>query len=158
MIFPWTKPEIKSLHFENLADALSQQKKFRKAYLNYKKSVFYDSSRPTLFEKLIKVMDDFKDNWSEEDFVENISWAMHLKELQDPTFKRLHFRNEPEFQAVTQLIQKMLKAHNTEDETQAVEAIVAHGDKALYPLIEFLLHFIKTPHSKIGKSNAESQD
>ncbi len=158
MIFPWTKPEIKSQHFENIGDALVHKKDFRKAYLNYKKSVFYDASRLALYEKLIKVMDDCKDNWSEEDFVENIYWAMQLKELQDPTFKRLHFRSEPEFQAVTQLIQKMLKAPNTEEETQAVEAIVAYSDKALYPLIEFLLHFIKTPHSKTGKPHAEPQD
>lgn len=158
MIFPWTKPELKSLHFESVADTLSRQKNFRKAYLNYKKSVFYDATRPALFEKLIKVMDDFKGDWSEDDFVENIYWTMQLKELQDPLFKRLHFRSEPEFQAVTQLIQQMLKAKSTADETRAVEAIVAYSDKALYPLIDFLLHFIKAPHSKSEKNHAEPQD
>ena len=157
MIFPWTKPEAKSQHFETVADQLVHKNKLRAAYFNYKKAVFYDATRQALYEKLIKVMDDFKDDWSEDDFVENVYWAMQLKELQDPTFKRLHFRSEPEFQEVTQLIHKMLKAQNIADETQAVEAIVAHDSKALYPLIDFLLHFIKSPQSKSSKPHAETE-
>lgn len=131
------------------------KKDFRKAYTYYKKAAYFDNSRASLYEKLIKVMDDFKDDWSENDFVENIYWAMQLKELQDPTFKRIHFRSEPEFKEVTELIQKMLKATNQADETKAVEAIVGFSDKAIYPLIEFLLTFKNINPSKKNQGDAQ---
>ena len=142
----------KSLTLEYKADKLFAKSDFRKAYLNYKKAACLNENRLELFEKLLNTMEQFKDHWSEEDFVENIYWALKLKELKDPTFKRLHFRSEPEFETVTNLIQSMLKAQDQNTETAAVEAIVAHGEKALYPLIDYLITF-----KNLAKQNAKAK-
>ncbi len=142
----------KSLTLEYKADKLFAKNDFRKAYLNYKKAACLNETRGEVFEKLLNTMEQFKEQWSEEDFVENIYWTMKLKELKDPTFKRLHFRTEPEFETVTSLIQSMLKAQDQNAETEAVEAIVAHGDKALYPLIDYLITF-----KNLAKQNAKAK-
>lgn len=152
-MFPWQNAQEKAKTFASKGDKLFAKKKFRAAYDFYKKAFFFDETSLALCEKLIKVMDEFKDDWSEEDFVENVYWAMRSKELSDPTFKRIHFRAEPEFQAVTRLVQNMLKANTKETETKAVEAIVAYGEKALYPLIEFILTF-----KNLAQKNKTSPD
>lgn len=140
MIFPWTKPELKSDHFEQKAHGFFQKQNYRQAYEAYKKALFYNESKTHIYEQLLKTMDHFKEAWSETDFVENIYWTMQQKEILDPTFKRIHAQSEPEYPHIKALIHKLIKASNSEIETQVVEDIVAYGENALYPLIDHILH------------------
>lgn len=152
----WSSPEKKAATHLKKADSLFARSQFRKAYEHYKKSIFFNADQPEVYKKLLDVMDKFHDDWEENDFVENVYWAMRHKEHIDPTFKRIHFRNEPEFKEVTNLIQTMLKAKDPQDETKAVEEIVEYGEIALYPLIEYILTF-KNINQILKKKSDESQ-
>lgn len=153
MIFPWSTDDAKAAHHKAKGDSFLARGLARKAYESYKNAAGYADLSEDLAGKLISSMEAIKDDWSEEDFVEHIYWTMRQQELVDPTFKRIHFRAEPEFQEVTKLIQAMLQAKTSDEETQNVEAIVDYGELAIYPLIEYILTFKNiTKHVKEQKN------
>lgn len=136
-----TKNLKKSQSFEKKADAHVQKKRYRKAVENYLKALEYDNSRLDLYDKAISSFDQFKEDWTENDFAFSMDLTLRRQEAADPLFKRLHARHEPHNKEIHKLIGALLKAQNAEEETQHVEAIKNFGDNAVYPLIEHLLAF-----------------
>lgn len=125
---------------EAKGDRLSKKGKLQKAYDCYHKAAQLAESKE-LYEKLIALLNDLKNEWTEEHFSHSLFWEMRKQELEDPIFKRINARSEPEFQAILDTIKKMMGAMNTAEETQCVEKIVSFGNEALYPLIDMLLAF-----------------
>lgn len=140
------KPQQKAEALEKKGDLLAKQNKWLAAYGCYHEAVELDESRTHLYGKLLETMDEMKEEWTEEHFAHSVHWQMKLQESGDPTFKRIHARNEPEFHKVVQIIKKMMTAKSQKEETETVEQIVAQGTEALYPLIDMLLAF-----KEIGK-------
>lgn len=116
-------------------------------------------------EELTKMIEDNKKDfigsnsenksWNEEDFVSAVTDAMAEQEKDDPKFKRLHARHTPEYKNVSQLIQKLMLAKDETQETQITEEIHSHGENALYPLLDFVLHF-KEGWRKASKESLKS--
>lgn len=134
-------PTAKAAKFELKGDRLASKGKYKKARQAYEKALACDWSRLSVYKKLISLLDAHKDDFSEEDFAYSVYWAMQIQEIEDPTFKRIHARQEPEFQEVIKLIQKMMQAKEQNEETKIVEDIASYGESAVYPLIDFLLTF-----------------
>jgi tetratricopeptide (TPR) repeat protein len=147
----------KSQSFEKKADAHVQKNQYRKAVENYLKALEYDNARLDLYDKAISSFDQFKEDWTEDDFAFSMDLTLRRQEASDPLFKRLHARHEPHNKEIHKLIGELLKAQSAEEETRHVEAIKNFGDNAVYPLIEHLLAFKMvgklrnskiTPHAK----------
>jgi hypothetical protein len=134
-------PQQKAETLEKKGDRLARQNKWLAAYGCYHEAIELDERRHHLYEKLLKTLDEMKEVWTEEHFAHSVHWQMKLKEIEDPAFRRIHARHEPEFHEVIKLIKKMLAAKSTQEETEHVERIVARGTEALYPLIDMLLAF-----------------
>ncbi|MBF0105898.1 MAG: hypothetical protein HQM16_11285 [Deltaproteobacteria bacterium] len=133
--------QAKSRVLEIKGDKLNEQKKFKKAFEHYQQALELDEGRLELYDKLIKVHEEFIKDWTNDDFSYNVHLTMRKQEVMDPTFKRLNARHEPEYKAITQLVNNMLNAKDREIETRFVEEIVGQGPCALYPLIDFILGF-----------------
>ncbi len=86
--------------------------------------------------------------WTQEDFVESLDKVMKQQEEEDPKFKRVHARFEPEWKTATQLIRQLFKAGDEKEETVVIEKIASLGEKMIYPLIEVLLVFKKVQSRK----------
>lgn len=129
----------KAFVLENKGDAYFAKNKFKKALDCYEEALELNETRVELYDKLIKLHEAATDTWTEEDFSYNLALTMKKQELVDPTLKRIHARSEPNFREITHLIQKMLKASDTQTQTDYVEAIVAYETEALYPLIDMML-------------------
>lgn len=140
------KNQAKSRVLENKGDTLVKKDKFKKAFECYEAALLLDENRIELYDKIIALHEKLIDKWSEEDFAYNLELTMRKQEIVDPTFKRLNSRHKPEYKNVLNIIKKMLAAQNAENETVQVEEIVACGEDALYPLIDFILGF-----KEIGK-------
>lgn len=134
-------PKQKAEALEKKGDRLAQKKQWLAAYGCYHEAVELDESQLHLYGKLLKSLDEMKDDWTEEHFAHSVHWQMKLKEIEDPKFKLIHARNEPEFQEIIAIIKKLLNASSEKEETALVEKIVSYGSLANYPLIDMLLAF-----------------
>jgi hypothetical protein len=139
MIF--SKPKDKAFKHEAQGDKHRAKKNFKKAVDSYRKAIEVNDAREALYDKLLTVMEEFSEAWTEEDFALNVYCTMRKQELADPTFKRIHARAEPQAAQVADLVKKMLSAKSQDEETKYVEAIAEYGELAVYPLIDFILLF-----------------
>lgn len=76
--------------------------------------------------------------WSIEDFVGEVSALMAEQELENPRMVRVHERLSPEFKETTDLIVKLVQAEGEAEEEKAIDELIACGEQALLPLIEFI--------------------
>lgn len=134
-------PQEKARWLEKKGDLCFAKGKFHKAYHFYHEAVELDETLTPLYDKLIALLKEQQEDWQEEHFAHSLFWEMRKKEIQDPTFKRIHARSEPESQAITKLVKKMLEAPSQEEETKCIEEVAAYGPQALYPLLDFILAF-----------------
>lgn len=131
----------RSRRLELKGDLFYQKKNLKKAIGEYQKALDLDEKRLELYDKIIKVHGENTRDWTENDFAYTVSLTMQKQEILNPTFKRIHARAEPEFKEIHKLIKQMWQADAQESETASVEQIVRHGEKAVYPLADFILNF-----------------
>lgn len=131
----------KARKLEDKGDLYKSRNKHQKAFAAYQKALDLDDTRLELYDKLIKLHEEYNDNWTEDDFAYNLHLTMKKQEVVNPIFRRINARQDPEFKEVRRLIKKMLDAKTDEEETKFVEEIVAYEFDALYPLIDFILSF-----------------
>ena len=148
-------PTQKAVDLEKTGDRHTAKNQWHKAYACYHRAMELDNSRTHLLDKLLKTLDEMKEDWTEEHFVHSVHWQMLKQEAQDPTFRRIHARAEPEFKEIIELAKKMLSADLPGQETEFAEKIVAHGELALYPLIDLLLTFKEMSRSSPSGKNHE---
>jgi tetratricopeptide (TPR) repeat protein len=129
----------KALKLEKKGDKLLEKGKFRKALAQYQKSEALNPERKEIYEKMNKALSGFEHEWSEEDFSNSMGWAMKLQELQNPQMKRVHEKFSAEYHEVQKLVQRLMVAVDAELELQLVEKIIAYGDKAHLPVLDYLL-------------------
>ena len=152
-------PNEKANDLEQKGDRLLAKGNFAKAYQCYHQAVELDESRSHLFDKLIQILEDNQDEWDEEHFAHSVHWQMQKQEAEDPTFKRIHARNDPEHQIITSLIKNMLSAKTQKEETEFIEEIAEFQGLATYPLIDFILAFKEiSSKPKTSKQNDEEKD
>ncbi|HBF12725.1 MAG TPA: hypothetical protein DDW49_04955 [Deltaproteobacteria bacterium] len=110
---------------------------FDKAYIHYRQA---HSAKPTpeTLDKLITSHKQKEAKWTEEDFLENLTLTMQKQEMENPSIKRVHARFDEDFKKVTELIKKIL-IQNDEEAEITLNEIVAYGEKALYPLLDFIV-------------------
>lgn len=96
---------------------------------------------PTLdnLSKLIDSHHQIESQWTEEDFINNLSWTMERQELQDPHMKRVHARFDPKWKEVQNLISRLFQSPEEEVEKLIIQEIVSFERDALYPLIETII-------------------
>lgn len=134
-------PKEKSLKHEKEGDRHRDKGSHRKAIASYRKALDFDEMNIVLLEKLTAALDACKEAWTEADFADSMTWTMRRQELVDPVFKRINARGTPEYKEAATFIKTMLTAKTRDDETAAVESLVALGADALYPLVDYLLTF-----------------
>lgn len=120
-------------------DKYFTQKKYKKALEKYQRANELDPDNKSVYEKMIAAHLEVKDEWTDLDFANSVSWTMKKQELENPSLKRIHARMTPEWDEINSLIKTLLLAGNEEDESQTINHILSHGEKALYPLLEFVL-------------------
>lgn len=152
----FSHPKDKAFRLELKADKLESKGKFRKALTLYLEALEILPERIELYDKALAVMEEEKEQWSEEDFTLNVFLTMQKQEILDPTFKRIHARAEYEFKEVTALIKKLMKAKDTKEETQIVEEIYNYGEHSLYPLMDFLLSLKEAGKNAAKKAKSNS--
>lgn len=138
----------KAKKLEDKGDLYRRRNQHQKAFKAYQQALDLDESRLTLYDKIISLHKEYSQNWTEEDFAYNLWLTMKRQEIENPVFKRIHARSDPEFKEVRQLITKMLKAKTDNEETKIVEKIAAFGQHAIYPLIDFILGFKQISRQK----------
>lgn len=136
MSLPKTK---KAQISEEKGDQLAKKGRAKKALEHYLAALELNKASPSLYDKVIKAHDELKAEWTNEDFAKSLDWTMKKQELANPALKRLHAKLTPEWQEISQHIQRVMSAKTGEDETAGIEKIHAYGDRAIYPLIEILL-------------------
>lgn len=140
-MFSGNDPKSKARVLELKGDKALSKNKTRKALKYYDDALEYDLTRLELYDKIIDTHKLFQDEWDESDFAYNLAITMKKQEVEDPTFKRLHARHEPEYKEVAVLIKNLLDAKDSAEETQAVEKIREFDGDAVYPLIDAVLGF-----------------
>lgn len=136
MSLPKTK---KAQRCEEKGDQLAKKGLPKKALEHYLTALELNTASLSLYDKVIKAHDALKAEWTNEDFAKSLDWTMKKQELANPALKRLHAKLTPEWQEISQHIQRVMSAKTNEDETAGIEKIHAYGDRAIYPLIEILL-------------------
>lgn len=130
----------KARQFEEGGDQFLKKGSDEKAFESYKEALGLDPSRPELYDKIIALHEKYSKNWTDDDFAYNLSLTLKKQELLDPVYKRINARVTPEFSKVIALIKKFMATQVRDEETKHIEEIVAYGEKAIYPLIDFLLN------------------
>lgn len=123
------------------AQSLVSDGKISEALALYESMLEMEGTSIELLSALITTHDRVQAEWSESDFAKHMDWVMQKKELEDPTFKRIHARSLPESREIQGLIKRLLAAKSTAQETEFVEKICEYGEAALYPLIDSLISF-----------------
>lgn len=129
----------KALKHEEKGDQLAAKENFREALAEYIASESLDPTRPEIYEKLIETHKRFEHEWVEQDFTDSLTWTMRKQELLNPQIRWVHETFTVEYQEVKTLIQGLLAAMDPETEVRYMEKILAHGDKAVLPLLHFAL-------------------
>lgn len=129
----------KALVWELKGDRYRERGKLKQAFTSYSAALELWDTRIELYDKLLAIHEEVKDNWTEDDFTVNLDWSLRRAELLHPHLKRVHHRNTPEHKQVKALTTKLLKAQNDDAENDLVEEIAAFGCDAVYPLIDLLL-------------------
>ena len=80
-----------------------------------------------------------KKEWSMGDFVSSVYKVMEEQAEKNETLKMLHARLEPEWNKVTQKITELVAARGQEEITERVEEIVKFGEKAVRPLVDYIV-------------------
>lgn len=140
-MFSGKDPKNKARVLELKGDKALSKNKNRKALQFYDQALEYDDQRLELYDKIISTHKLFEDEWEESDFAYNLALTMKKQEVEDPTFKRLHARHEPEYKDVAVLIKDLLEAKEAGTETEAIEKIREYEGHAVYPLIDAILGF-----------------
>lgn len=136
---PLFKRKLTPQRLIDKGDRLFRQKKFKKALAEYQLANEMDPDNTSLYDKMIAAHMEVKDEWTDEDFANSLSWTMKKQELQNPALKRVHARMTPEWEEVNTLIKKLLLTQSEDEENAALAQIVNHGEKAVYPLLEVVL-------------------
>lgn len=139
-------------------DKYAQKGKFKAALKQYRRAQELDPDNLFLYDKLIETHKIIKTEWTDKDFAESLAWTMQKQELENPKFKRVHARMEPEWKEITQLIQRMMQVEDEKTEVDLVEQIVAYEDLALYPLIEVILSFKELQKKIRGVTGKEKEN
>lgn len=129
----------KAAKLEKKGDRLLAKGKFQKAHQYYRKSEALDQERPEIYQKLHDSFQKIDQEWTQEDFEQDMAWTMRQQELENPEIKGVIERFSPEYQEVEQLIQKLMVPSDEKFEAEIVEQIIAYGDAAHRPMIDFLL-------------------
>lgn len=134
-------------------DKFSKAGKFKKALAEYKKAKDLDPNSAKLYDKLVKTHEKATKEWDAEDIVESVGWVMEKQELENPEIKITHAKLSPEWNLVTEKIQKLICSGTEAEEFKTIEEISAFGDKAIYPLVDAILQIKK---GLIGKSKCQT--
>ena len=124
--------------FEAEGDFLFKQEKYAEALSAYEKAVSYDQSNTALYDKLIQAHSLSTEEWNMEEFTRELSWAMEREALDNPRLARLHEKLSPDFKPIYKLIIQLAVAGSEEEEEQIIDEIMAYGEKAIVPLLEFI--------------------
>ncbi len=129
----------KALVLELKGDRYRERGKLKQAFTCYSEALELWDTRVELYDKLLTLHDEVKDNWTEDDFIANLDWSLRRSELLNPHLKRVHHRSTSEHKQVKILTTQLLKAAGEEIENALIEEIAAFGAEAVYPLIDTLL-------------------
>ena len=130
------KEQAKQL--ETKGDKLFKQEKYAQALKAYEAAAGCDSENPELYQKLIETHGRSTEEWNVEEFTRELAWTMQQQELENPRLTRLHEQLSPEFKTITELIFQLAATAEEEAEEVCIDQIMAHGEKALVPLIQFI--------------------
>ena len=151
----------KALKHEAKGDKLAKKEKFREALKEYRLSEAMNPTRPEIYEKLIETHKSFEHEWVEQDFTDSLTWTMRKQELQNPRIRWVHETFSVDYQEVKTLIQGLMTAFDPETEVKLMEKILDRGDKAVLPLLHFVLSVKSiaqgpSPQPPIGETTAPS--
>jgi tetratricopeptide (TPR) repeat protein len=120
------------------ADRLCAQDDFEAALKLYQEAIALDPRNTALYDKLIDTHERSAEAWDMDEFVQHLTWTMEKQKLENPCLEQVHQKLEPEFKEITRLIFDLARAEKEEDEEAKIEMIIAYGEKAILPLIEFI--------------------
>lgn len=143
----------KAKRLETKADQQMMREKWGKALQYYEKSQLYDPENPDIYPKLNLALEKSKETWSQEDFEKSMSWTMKLQELENPQIKSVYEKFSAEYQEIQKLIQQLMLSLTEEEEIKITNQIIAYGDKAHRPILDFLLSIKKLGNNTEDFSN-----
>lgn len=120
-------------------DEYMRKGKPKKALKKYMDAKVLSPDNADIYDRLIKAHEASTKEWDIEDFAKSVSWLMTKQEIEHPKIKMLHERMTPEWKDITDHIAKLITA-SEEDEESLISKICAYGEKAVMPLIEFILY------------------
>lgn len=129
----------KAEKLEAQGDAFMARGKPAQALEKYLAAEALHSDCPALYTKLIAAHQAATPEWTAEDFSRSLAWEMRRQELEHPAVKATHERLAPEWQQVTELLQRLIATPDHATELRLVDAILAYETKALRPLLDCIL-------------------
>lgn len=132
-----TRPKAEKL--EAQGDALMAQGKPARALEKYRAAEAVPSDHAELYTKLIAAHQAATTEWTEADFSQSLAWEMRRQELEHPAVKATHERLAPEWQQVTELLQRLIATPDHATELELVDRILQYETKALRPLLDCIL-------------------
>jgi tetratricopeptide (TPR) repeat protein len=129
----------KSASLEAKGDEHISRQEYKKAIKSYRQAAEADPENSTLYEKMLNAQSHIEESeWSEEEFLETLSWTMKKQEIEHPELKEVHETLTPEYAEIRNLIAQMLMTP-PELREPLLAKIKSFGIKAVLPLINTLL-------------------
>lgn len=134
------KPNPKKAEkYEAKGDKCASKERFEKAMKHYRKALEHDSTKQSLYDKLIKTRDLLPGDWNEKDFAESVNWAMKKQEIENPSMKQIHAKLTPEWQRAWDKALLALASNDAAETDRFVEELVAMGETGTRAVVALLM-------------------
>ncbi len=132
------KNKTTSHTLEKKGDDYARREKVGKALEAYRRASELDPENPVIYDKLSETLLKSKEEWTEKEFAESLSWTMKKQELENPLMEDLHDSLSPEYQEIRKLISQILTTPPELRDSLIVE-LKKFKEKAVRPLLDVLL-------------------
>ncbi len=140
---------------ESEGDALLSTGQLGEALQKFLAAEALDQQRPALYDKLIATHRQLTVEWTHEDFTQSLTWEMRKQALEHPEVLDTLERLTPEWQEVTERLRRLLVTTDEHMIATLVTEIAAFKEKAVRPLLDFLL-LLKTSAQSSDTAPAET--
>ncbi|OGP13748.1 MAG: hypothetical protein A3I75_01990 [Deltaproteobacteria bacterium RIFCSPLOWO2_02_FULL_50_16] len=140
-------------YYKSKGEKLYKKGHLKKALEQYKLSHELSPDDIGIYDKLMEIHQKIEKKWDEDDFADHLYWTMKKQELENPSLAHTHERLTPEYEAVRKTVTKLLREESEEMEEKMINQIVEYKEKAVLPLIDFILQIkkIKGPKEDSNK-------
>lgn len=126
------------------AEKLLKKGKRDKALGHYHQAIEIDPDQKDIYQDLINNFEnDPHEDWSEEEFSLFMDSTMKIQEIENPEIKDVHEVLSAEYYEIYKDVQSLFIIPNPEGEKRILERLKAHENKAVLPLLNFILSLKK---------------